>query len=306
MPSYRRALFYLLLLRGALSLDLDMELRFRGDVRAITFATDGVDTPIADQGAVLFCQSIMQQGSPMCTDGEISELKAQIIAVIVSANENLWKNDVLRSVLSSRKVTGGRGETHELTSAITASEGLFLYDMIVRNRMTRTLEVGMAYGISTLYMLQAHADADAGDEARERRRHVAVDPFQSTQWHGIGMLHVLRAGLQNALHLREIPSYEALPLAVSAGETYQMILIDGMHTFDYTLVDFFYADMLLENMGVLVFDDAQMPSVQAVMSFVESNRAYKRVEPPGLRSSRFAVYQKLAKDDREWDFHRQF
>ena len=37
---------------------------------------------------------------------------------------------------------------------------------------------------------------------------------------------------------------------------FDFIFIDGWHTFDYTLVDMFYADRLLRIGGYLLIDDA--------------------------------------------------
>ena len=45
--------------------------------------------------------------------------------------------------------------------------------------------------------------------------------------------------------LIEKKSYEAMPELLKKGEeNYDFIFIDGWHTFDYTLVDFFYSDKL--------------------------------------------------------------
>ena len=116
----------------------------------------------------------------------------------------------------------------------------------------------------------------------------------------------MRSGLQSMLQVIEEPSYLALPRLVQAKERFELILIDGMHTFDYTLLDFFYADLLLAPNGVLVFDDKQMPAVGKVIDFILKNRSYRLVEPQNLITKSFAVLIKVEDDTREWDFHVAF
>ena len=80
-------------------------------------------------------------------------------------------------------------------------------------------------------------------------------------------------------------------------------LIDGWHTFDHTLVDFFYVDLLLDIDGLIFFDDTEMPSTSRVISFIRENRAYEEMDVP---LSNLAVFRKTAHDGRRWDEHRVF
>ena len=111
--------------------------------------------------------------------------------------------------------------------------------------------------------------------------------------------------------------------------------VDGWHLFDFTLVDFYYIDKLLEVGGHVAFDDMWLPAVRKVVSFVLRNKPYKlvrttsrypaplwkrtlrigrrAVQDPMQRGWRLkfvpqniAVLQKTAADTRTWDFHRSF
>jgi predicted O-methyltransferase YrrM len=159
----------------------------------------------------------------------------------------------------------------------------------------RTLETGMAFGVSTVAIASVHADG----------RHVAIDPNQHGAFRGIGMLNAERAGVASRVELIEEASELALPrLAASrAGEPLDLVLIDGLHLFDHTLVDFFYADRLLRVGGVVVFHDTWMPAVRQTASFVLANRAYERLE---AGDEEMWALRKTAADDRAWDFHRDF
>jgi hypothetical protein len=50
--------------------------------------------------------------------------------------------------------------------------------------------------------------------------------------------------------------------------------VDGWHTFDHTLLDFFYINRMLNVNGVVVFDDADMPAVRKCVRYIASYPAY--------------------------------
>lgn len=162
--------------------------------------------------------------------------------------------------------------------------------------LTSTLETGMAYGLSTLAICGVH-------EQRGEGTHVAIDPYQSSDWGGIGMLNARRAGLEGRLRLVEARSDEALPRLRDEGLRIDFALIDGLHLFDATLVDFFHADRMLDVGGVVVFHDTWMPAVAQAVAFVRANRAYERVE---AGDAAMVALRKAGEDDRAWDFHRDF
>jgi predicted O-methyltransferase YrrM len=162
--------------------------------------------------------------------------------------------------------------------------------------LTRTLETGIAYGLSTLAICGVH-------EERGEGFHIAVDPHQSTDWRGIGLLNLRRAGLQERVRVIEARSDEALPRLRDEGVRLDFALIDGMHLFDATLVDFFHADRMLDVGGLVVFHDTWMPAVAQAVSFVRANRAYAPVE---AGDAAMVALRKVGEDEREWDFHRDF
>jgi hypothetical protein len=79
--------------------------------------------------------------------------------------------------------------------------------------------------------------------------------------------------------LIEEPSHTALPQLLRMGRRFDFILIDGWHSFDYAFVDYFYADLLLNDGGLLLIDDAQGAQVHQVCRFVETHKPYQRLGP---------------------------
>ena len=270
-------------------------------VRAGQSASDAVAT---------FCTR--EQPNLCANDAAIVQILNIVTSTIDVQRERLYPNRVLRTLIEAKQVQDAAGKNRSLDSNVAPDEGLYLFHLIKQHNMTKTLEVGMAYGISALYIAQAHRELNLHPvplpvgKANDRsggRPHTAIDPFQSTQWHSIGSLNLMRAELRHYVHLIEQESHFALPhLAMHQKGTFQLCFIDGMHLFDYTLVDFYYSDMLIVPGGFIVFDDAHMPSVQKVIAHALTNRAYVQIEN-GLNSPRVVTLQKSRQDDRSWDFH---
>lgn len=211
-------------------------------------------------------------------------------------------------------------------TSIRYETGALLYDLVRRQNFEKTLEVGMAYGLSTLFICQAHNDKGIGI-------HTAIDPNQDTRFKAIGLLNVRKAGLDSILRFFPAPSFEVLPQL--EGEHFDFAFVDGRHLFDYVLVDFFYIDKLLKVGGCIAFDDIWMPAIRKVVAFLLRNRSYKLVKRPSMRilppwkraarigrrllqnpfakdysvkfvSENVCVLRKIADDDRQWNFHRSF
>lgn len=174
---------------------------------------------------------------------------------------------------------------------ISREQGEFLHRFALEQGAERTLEIGMAYGFSTLFLLAAHADRGNG-------RHTAVDPFAVRDWHGIGLAKVRASGLADSFRFFEQTSICALPPLAQAGERFDLVYIDGNHTFDAVIVDFHLSDPLCEVGGHIVLDDMWMPSIQWATRFIVRNYAYDVVPQP---IGNVLVLRKREDDRRAWD-----
>ncbi|MEM6327276.1 MAG: class I SAM-dependent methyltransferase [Bacteroidota bacterium] len=181
----------------------------------------------------------------------------------------------------------------------------------------RVLEVGFAYGASALTLCTALTEAGTLASAEYR----IVDPFQHTEWAGVGVHALHRAGFGDAYTLHEERSEHALPRLHAEGVRLDFAFLDGWHTFDHALVEFFYVNKMLDVGGVVVFDDVHLPSLQAVAAHVATYPAYRPLPPPpalanarearvrrlaGVVPFRLAAFEKVAPDDRSWDWHEPF
>ena len=80
--------------------------------------------------------------------------------------------------------------------AITAAEGRALRDWVRRESATRTLEVGLGYGISTLHICEALLERGGADAC-----HVAIDPHQSTRFADCALQFLEDAGISDRVEL---------------------------------------------------------------------------------------------------------
>lgn len=227
-------------------------------------------------------------------------------------------NPMIREIFDKQQVVDEAGNTHPLHSAIVLEYAQALYGAVLAHRPGVVVEIGMAYGISTLAILTGLR------EIGTHGRLISIDPRQTSVFKGIGVRNVRCSGMSDRHELIESFDYVALPRLLERGETIQFAYIDGWHTFDYCLLDFFYLDKLLEPGGIVGFNDAGWRSVHKVLGFVQTHRKYmeidvglgkdyRRLNPVRIlagqitgRSHADRYFQKLESWEPRWDFFAPF
>ena len=63
-----------------------------------------------------------------------------------------------------------------------------------------------------------------------------------------------------------------------------LAFVDGWHTFDHVIVDFFMVDKILHEGGIVIMDDSDWPAIEKVCSFIKSNRSYEFIKGTPKRS----------------------
>jgi predicted O-methyltransferase YrrM len=186
---------------------------------------------------------------------------------------------VLQRILSTSAVRRADGTEAPVHSHISETEGEFIQSLVRSHKPRVSLEVGCAFGISSLYICEALKSIDA-------ERHIVIDPRQNDvdQWQGIGLLNLQRAGFSDLVEFHAEPSYECLPKLLARGQRIDFAFIDGVHNFDYVLVDFFMIDKMLNVGGVVVFDDYSWPSVRKACRFIAANLPYHCIGPTGHKA----------------------
>lgn len=150
--------------------------------------------------------------------------------------------------------------------AVSAAEGEELREWVVREGATRTIEIGLGYGISALFVCEGLL---ANDDAAAR--HVAVDPYQATRFANCGLQVLDEAGLTELVEFHAEESQTALPRLLSEGRTFDLAFVDGNHRFDGVFLDLVYLGRLVRAGGILFVDDYQLPAVARAASFCVTN-----------------------------------
>jgi predicted O-methyltransferase YrrM len=178
------------------------------------------------------------------------------------------KHQVIDEIESSGLTTLPDGTRVPIQSHVGLESGKVIQRAIEVTRPRMGLEVGLAFGISTLYILDAMQLHGGGHL-------IGMDPAQhDATWRGGGLHNVTRAGFGDRYFFHEEPSQVVLPRLAAAGTRIQFAFIDGWHTFDHTLVDFFFIDRMLDIGGIIVVDDVGYPSIRRLCHFILSNRDY--------------------------------
>lgn len=176
---------------------------------------------------------------------------------------------VLREIVSTGLTALPSGENVTVTSHIDEACGALIQKVIRMKRPRVGIEVGLAFGISTLYILEALKETGG-------QKLIGMDPAQyDDYWRGGGLHNVAASGYSDLYEFHENTSQQLLPELVGNGLKIDFAFIDGWHTFDHTLIDFFYIDQMMNVGGVVVFDDVGYPAIRRVCDFILTNRAYE-------------------------------
>jgi predicted O-methyltransferase YrrM len=243
--------------------------------------------------------------------------------------------DLLLEALSSKVAFAPDGTTRPLESNVSREEAEALYCAVRSVQPVCSLEIGLAHGISALAILAAiSANGPLG-------HHYVVDPFQKN-YANCGEAMITLAGFAGRHSFLERFPEEAVPQLPRL----QFAFIDASHLFDFTMMEFVLVDKKLDVGGIIALHDLWMPSLQTVLRFIHTNRAYRirrelsgpiptptlrqrstesvshvlkmipgarRLLNPNLldpwsafRLNNLVFLEKVKDDSRDWRFHRRF
>jgi predicted O-methyltransferase YrrM len=204
-----------------------------------------------------------------------SDVHAHSFPAVPSAEERRMRLErFVEEAYGRGSVLGAAGEPVELAPHSVEPElGAALRDLAIAEGAERTIEVGLALGMSALFLCQAVLPCGG--------RHVAIDPFQQESWNGAGLRTLREAGVEDVVEVIEEESQLALPRLVSEGREFDFAFIDGDHRFEGVFLDLYFMTRLVKPGGLVVVDDMWMPAVRAAVAYVERNLA-ATLEPDAL------------------------
>jgi len=222
----------------------------------------------------------------------------------------------------------------EINSQISTTEGLFLQQLVKEIKPQVSLEIGVAFGISSMFICEELDQIGA-------KKHIAIDlgPIKKAgtdelDRFGLGLLNIERCGYGHLVESYAMPSEIALPDLLRRGQRLQFAFIDGWHSFDHALVDFFYVNKMLDVGGVVAFHDAGHPNIRKLLRYIStypSYRIFREIRRPKAvfstqregveKTIAYALFlirqlypyrptcvamEKICEDTREWTWFRNF
>jgi predicted O-methyltransferase YrrM len=180
--------------------------------------------------------------------------------------------------------------------AVSPAEGAALRGWVAREGATRTIEIGLGYGVSALFVCEGLL-ANGGPEAR----HVVVDPYQP-RLGNCGLQVLEEAGLTPLVEHRAEESQLALPRMLGEGRRF------GNHRFDGVFLDLVYLGRLLRPGAVVFLDDYQLPAVARAASFFLRNLAWtlEEVSPADALHQWAVLRTARTADERRFDVYVEF
>ncbi|MGH2681230.1 MAG: class I SAM-dependent methyltransferase [Actinomycetota bacterium] len=179
-----------------------------------------------------------------------------------------------RLVRDGTAVARSDGSLHNLFPiAITAAEGKALGSWVGREAATHTIEIGLGYGLSALYIGEALLSGGSTGA-----QHVVVDPYQTARFDDCGLQLLDEAGLEELVEFHGEESQVVLPRFLSEGRDFDLAFVDGNHRFDGVFLDLVYLGRLLRPGGVVFVDDYQLPAVARATAFCVANLGWTSEE----------------------------
>lgn len=156
--------------------------------------------------------------------------------------------------------------------AIGRMEGRALLDRVRKEGAHRTLESGLGFAVSTLFLCEGLLSNGPGG------RHVAADPYQfvegptrGTTYAGVGVQVLEEAGVRDLVEFYSEESQVLFPRLLADGREFDLAFIDGNHRFEAVFLDLIYSGRLLRERAVVFVDDVQLPGPAHAVRFCIAN-----------------------------------
>ncbi|HQY21406.1 MAG TPA: class I SAM-dependent methyltransferase [Ignavibacteria bacterium] len=189
-------------------------------------------------------------------------------------------NQVLEEILKTGFTQKLDGSPHKVIGQISEEEGLLIQECAKECRANTSVEIGLAFGTSALFICESL-------RKNKNTKHTIIDPYQNFDhsYGGIGLNNLKRAGFENIVRFIEKPSHLGLAQLESEKVMVDLAFVDGWHTFDHVIVDFFMVDKILHEGGIVIMDDSDWPAIEKVCSFISSNRSYEFIRGTSPRTT---------------------
>jgi predicted O-methyltransferase YrrM len=208
-------------------------------------------------------------------------------------------------------VKGADDRLYEIyPAALAPDRGDYLAYIVREFRPVSTVEIGLAWGLSTLFILGTLSENGHAEP------HVVMDPFQWYGYHDAALRLLRDNGLERMVEFHREPSVFFLPKLAEQGRKFDFAFIDGDHSYEAVLCDFWLLDPLIKPGGVIVFDDIWAEGVDRVCGLtqlfgyamhsehLDPGFIYRPLMRTYVKTGKLGFRQQLEIEKLEWQFKK--
>jgi len=186
-------------------------------------------------------------------------------------------------------------KNNKIDCIINTVEGNAIYNLIIKNKLNKCIEIGMDYGIISTYILLAF------DKLEKNVKLISIDKFQEIRWHNFGLNLIKLNDFNKYLTFYNEPLYTVLPKLIT--NKYNLIFISGWNTFDHIMICITFASMLLTDDGFLIINNKYNNRVNKCIRYIDSNyKNFKKIDTDNT----LVIYQKNTEDNRVINYYNNF
>lgn len=189
------------------------------------------------------------------------------------------------------------------TASIRTAEGESLKQWVVKEKAVNSIEIGLAYGFSTLYICEGLL------HNKQNPKHTIIDAWQTQpdKYANIGLDLLAKAGVKDIIEFHGEKSQIVLPRFLGDNRKFDFAFVDGNHRFDYVFLDLFYLGQLVRSGGVIFMDDYNAPGIKKATAFFVKNLGWRIEDDDADKEREWVILRTSEKEDtRKYDYFIDF
>ena len=197
------------------------------------------------------------------------------------------------SLLNNKTIKIGNNEVNTVLYNFNKDDGYILYKLIKNIDAKKVLEIGMNYGLASVFILQSlkYFYETNNDEEKLYYKLTSIDPDQEKKWGNIGIDHLKKMKLIYNHKLIEEKAYLVLPDMINRKKIFDIIFINGYNKLDKITMYMFYSEIIVKVGGYIVINNITNIGINKIIRYVEKN--YDTLKKIKMDNKTMAIFMKI-------------